>query len=328
MDEIKEPKLTVIVPVDGTEAFLEKCLDSIINQTLQDIEIIVVNDCSTGNVNDLIKPYLNDRRVKYINLKKKLCLGGARNKGIQYAKGKYITFCDSDDWVDLAMYEDLIMAMEETDAEIGTCSLYREYPDRREGLYKCYYDRRYIINGLIAFKIFTFQYQFEINIVGQVTNKVYKKDFVSRNKLYFIENAYYEDLDYNFRAIHQAKKIVCVPKVKYHHLRRERSIVQSISKRHISDFFVVFKQIRTYLNEIDPNNNLIFNFYSFSERFFNLIIRQIFENEPNDVTKKDLIKYSISMLPEIFDLNEFIQYADVEKLRRHIQPYIIDTVIK
>ena len=95
--------------------------------------------------------------------------------------------------------------------------------------------------------------------------------------------------------IHQANKLVCVPIVKYHHLRREKSIVQSISNRHILDFFTVFKQIRKYLEEVDPSNSLMFNFYAFAERFYNLIVRQIFENELNDSTKKEMLKYSFSM---------------------------------
>ena len=322
------PKVSVIIPVDGTEDYLGKCLDSIINQTIEEIEIIVVNDCSPGNTVQTLEPYFSDARLKYIELDRKLCLGGARNVGIRSSKGKYITFCDSDDWVDLSLYEEMYSALEKSKSEIANCSLYREYPDKREGIYKCYYDRQYIIDSTTAFKVFTFEYNYSINIVGQVTNKMYDSVLVNKNNLYFIENAYYEDLDYNFRALLLSKNITCVPYVKYHHLRRNASIVQSISKRHIRDFFTTFKQIRRFLKEIDCYDEYKLNYYAFSERFYNLIVRQIFQFQTDENTKKKLLRYSFKQLPEIFNINEFIDYTSAEKLRRHIQPYIENTEIK
>lgn len=322
------PILSVIVPVDGTEAYVRKCLDSIINQTFADIEIIVVNDWSPGNIDQIMLPYLERPNIKYVKPDKKLYIGGARNLGMTKAAGKYITFCDSDDWLDLSMYEEMIGAMEETGADIATCSLFREYTDHQNGIYKCFYDRRYILDGTLAFKIFTFQYQFEIIIVGQVTNKIYRQDFIHENGLYFLDELYYEDLDYNFRAILHAKRFICVPHVRYHHLRRENSFVQSISQKHISDFFAIFKEIKIHLNERNCYEEYKFNFYAFAERFYNLLIRQIFEFELDDARRKEMLAYSFSFLPLVFNLEEFMQYSAAEKIRKHLQPYISDTIIK
>jgi GT2 family glycosyltransferase len=164
--------------------------------------------------------------------------------------------------------------------------------------------------------------------VGQVTNKIYRRDFIEQSKLYFIDEAYYEDLDYNFRAIFQVKRFICVPHVRYHHLKRENSFVQSVSQKHIRDFFTVFKQIKVFLSERGIYRDYLFNFYAFAERFYNLVIRQIFEFELDDTKRKKMLRYSFGFLPTVFDLEEFIEYSAAEKIRKHIQPYISDTIIK
>ena len=103
-------KVSVIVPVFNTEKYKEKCLNSLINQTLQDIEIICVNDGSTDKSADIIKKFANkDSRFKLINQENKK-QGAARNTGMKIAKGEYIGFVDSDDWVDLEYYEKLYNA--------------------------------------------------------------------------------------------------------------------------------------------------------------------------------------------------------------------------
>jgi glycosyltransferase involved in cell wall biosynthesis len=322
------PVLSVIVPVDGTEVYIHKCLDSIIHQTFTNLEIIVVNDCSPGNIDEIILQYSRLPNLKYLKPESKLYIGGARNLGMTKATGKYITFCDSDDWLDLSTYEEMIKEMEDTSADIATCSLFREYPDHQSGIFKCFYDRRFSLDGILAFKIFTFQYQCEVVIVGQVTNKIYRNDFIKANNLYFLDELYFEDLDYNFRAILHAKKVVCVPHVRYHHLKRENSFVQSISQKHIRDFFSIFKNIKAHLEEQNKYEEYKFNFYAFAERFYNLVIRQIFEFELNDTKRKEMLRYSFSFLPSVFKLEEFIEYSAAEKIRKHLQPYISDTAIK
>ena len=93
-------KVSIIIPVYNVEKYLKQCLDSVINQTFKDIEIIVVNDCSPDNSLRIIKEYQQkDERIVLLDLKQNVGLAFARNAGIKIAKGKYITFIDSDDWV-------------------------------------------------------------------------------------------------------------------------------------------------------------------------------------------------------------------------------------
>ena len=99
--------ISVIIPIYNVEKYLTKCIESVINQTYKNLEIILVNDGSTDNSKEIIDKYSSiDSRIKVIN-KKNGGLSDARNVGIELAKGEYITFLDSDDWIELNMYEKL-----------------------------------------------------------------------------------------------------------------------------------------------------------------------------------------------------------------------------
>ena len=99
-------KISVIIPVYNVESFLPQCLDSVVNQSYRDIEIICVEDCSTDSSMQILRDYAqNDNRIKIIQNTKNLGLGLARNVGLEYATGEYIHFLDSDDWIEAGSYE-------------------------------------------------------------------------------------------------------------------------------------------------------------------------------------------------------------------------------
>ena len=111
------PKISVIVPVYNVEKYLRKCIDSLTNQTLKDIEIILVNDGSTDNSGSIIDEYAKqDKRVIAIH-KENGGQSSARNMGLDIAKGKYVGFIDSDDWIELDMYENMYLALVKGNAD-------------------------------------------------------------------------------------------------------------------------------------------------------------------------------------------------------------------
>ena len=123
-------KVSVIVPVYNVEEYLAPCLDSLVKQTLQDIEIIVVNDGSPDNSQEIIDRYVK----KYPNLVKAMIKenGGqasARNMALEIAKGEYVNFVDSDDWVKIDMYENMYKKAKEEDADIVVCNTTDYYKD-------------------------------------------------------------------------------------------------------------------------------------------------------------------------------------------------------
>ena len=115
--------ISIIIPVYNVEDFVEECLNSVINQTYTNLEIIIVNDGSTDGSLDICKKFTKDNRVKLITQQNR-GLSGARNTGIENANGKYIGFVDSDDFIDIKMYEKLHEAIVRYDADIATCGRY------------------------------------------------------------------------------------------------------------------------------------------------------------------------------------------------------------
>lgn len=172
-------KVSIIVPVYNTEKYLEKCLDSLVNQTLKDIEIVLVNDGSTDESVNIIKKYLNDDRVKLFN-KENGGQASARNLGFEKALGKYVMFIDSDDYVELDMAEKLYEV-----AERGyniVCTDY--YTTNGEDKYlKILGDKK---SSEIAVKEYLF-------CGAGPCNKIYETKFLKDNNFKFPEGIIYED---------------------------------------------------------------------------------------------------------------------------------------
>ena len=125
------PKVSVIIPVYNTEKYLRKCLESVINQTLKDIEIICINDCSTDDSLKILND-IKDERLKILNLPQNSGVSFARNRGIDEAKGEYISFVDSDDFIAPDFLEKLYNKSQGADAVKGNIYLYDNLTDTAE----------------------------------------------------------------------------------------------------------------------------------------------------------------------------------------------------
>ena len=320
-------KYSIIVTEHNCEDYLIKCLNSVANQTYRDFEVIVVDDASENCKDYLMKQY-HQLSLRYIYSEESKGCGGARKIGMQYATGDYVCFLDSDDWWDLHYLEVADSVLMKTKADIGMVGLLREYDvNMPKPVFKCKYDREYILSGETAFKIMTYQYEMGIKIIPAATNKLYKRTFLQKNGICFLDNIAFEDLPYNFRAIRIANKVVAIPNAFYHHYRRMGSIVQSFQEKNIDDIVVGFTQIRNDMIKdgvYEQNRN---NYYAFFEHFYNLIVRQIFEFVPNEKNKKELLRLSLHKMKDILIPDEFMEYMSAEELRRHIQPSITDTTI-
>ena len=122
------PKISIIVPVYNVEKYIERCLKSLVNQTLQDIEIIIVNDGSQDKSEEIIEKYVkeNHNKIKYYE-KSNGGLSSARNYGIEYATGEYIAFLDSDDYVETNMYEEMYNLAKKENADMVECDYIWEW---------------------------------------------------------------------------------------------------------------------------------------------------------------------------------------------------------
>ena len=163
------PKVSVIIPVNNTEKYITKCLDSVINQTLKDIEIICVNDSSTDNSLSILKEYAKkDNRLKLIDLPQNQGAGDAKNAGLKLVQGEYLGFVDSDDYIDLNYYEELYNKAKENDADIVKSKLLMLEFDGTK--------KRSNLNSLIKEKS-KFYFSFEY------TSAIYKSSLILDNNI-------------------------------------------------------------------------------------------------------------------------------------------------
>lgn len=229
-------KLSVIVPVYNVEEYLPKCLDSLVNQTLKDMEIIIVNDESPDNSQDIIDEYAK----KYKNIvalkKKNGGLSSARNYGMKYAKGEYITFVDSDDWVNKEMYSKMYAKAQESDFDIVACDINYVYPDRSESVYT---DPKSDTTDIR--KVF-------IDLYPTVCTKIFKKELFTKNKLEFKSGVWYEDVEMMYRLLPYVKSIGVIHEAFYEYLQREKSITSTVSPK-IYDYINNFNGIIDYYKE-------------------------------------------------------------------------------
>ncbi|MGQ7409741.1 glycosyltransferase family 2 protein [Streptococcus suis] len=317
--------ITIIIPMKDTEDQITKCLDSIkINTLSRDrYEVIIIDDASKQPSEFLSEKY----DIHYFYSKKSLGAGGARNLGIRMARGKYICFIDSDDWISYDYLEKGLTYMEQCASEIGMFTLKREYDDIKDIIYKCKYNTLLQLGPEESIKVMAKEYNFDVNIVPSTTNKIYLRQFLIDNNIFFPENRKFEDLLFSIKTMLAASKLICIPNATYFHYRRKGSIVQSFEHKNSEDMLFILKEIKVYLE----NNNYFEiykkSFYLFCEHFINLIIRQINEFCSDENIKKAEMTFIVKNLLQQINLDEYLASISAEKLRMHIQPYIIDTNI-
>lgn len=222
-----QPKISVIIPVYNVEMYLHQCMDSIIGQTLQDIEIICVNDSSTDQSLRILEDYQSkDSRIKIIT-QENAGAGAARNQGLRIAKGKYLSFLDSDDFFEKDMLEKAYEMAEAVQADfvVYKSDQYHTEQDQfvsaawvvREQEIPPYYPFSYRQMTSNVFKVF----------VGWAWDKLYRREFVQKHALEFQEQRTSNDMLFVFSALVLAKRIAVVPKILAH---QRRDAKDSLSK--------------------------------------------------------------------------------------------------
>ena len=235
------PKISVIIPVYNVEPYLKRSLDSLINQTLKDIEIILINDCSTDNSLSILKEYAGkDERIKLINLETNQGAAVARNKGLEQAKKsnpEYLGFIDPDDDIDLNYYEELYKKAKEEDYDIVKCQ--RKTIDT-DGNVKLGLVNERIINS----SIYSFTYEW--------TTAIYKSSIIFDNNINFppeIRKA--QDVVFLNKVVLKSKTIAVIDNVFYYYYKREDSLnAKKISIDKIKSALMAHEAICNNLNNV------------------------------------------------------------------------------
>lgn len=210
-------KVSVIVPFYNVEKYIDKCLNSLVNQTLEDIEIIIVNDGSKDNSETIAREYASKYKNKIIYLEKENGgLSDARNYAIPYATGEYIAFLDSDDYVEVNMYEQMYEKAKKENADIVECDFLWEYPKEKiESKGRIYKDKHDIL----------------LNARVVAWNKLIKKELIEKTKIKFPYGLRYEDVEFFYKLIPYINKLDIVNKPFVHYVQRDNSISNSQNSR-------------------------------------------------------------------------------------------------
>lgn len=318
--------LSVIIPVYNVENYLNECLDSVTSQTLDDMEIICIDDGSTDNSPDILKEYSKkDKRIKIITKEN----GGqatARNLGIKEAQGEYIAFVDSDDFIEPTMFEKLYTKAKDNNLDIAMCKI-ATYDNQTEEIKdNVWY---YMLGVFRDFEKDIFNHkdtkEFTCHIAVTPYNKIYKTTLLKENNILFPEGLIFEDEKFFYDTYLRAKRVSIVDEFLYYYrINRKGSTVDTIKDNDFSDIVPISKLIRETFKETDNYEDykiLLSNRFihlqlarftqtsqKYKENFFNLLKsdleevladRTIYDNLESDV------KLRVDKIINSESLNEF-----------------------
>ncbi len=308
-------KYSFIVPVYNTEKYLKKCLDSLVNQTYKDFEIIVVNDGSTDKSSNIISKY----QKKYKNIividKENEGLSMARNRGVQKSSGKYIIFVDSDDYVSNKLLEEVDKKIDDNDIlrfQIATED--EEYTKINE-----YHEEGFeSMCGYDAFK-----YLSSYHFVEPAWCYVIRKNYYIENKFSFKKGVYHEDFGLIPYVIYKARKVKSIDFIGYYYIQRNGSIMNNNDyKKTVKkafDMLEQYKTMRLFAKNINRKNNLDDYFLSYISNSVIVKAREL---------KKDEKKVYINELKKLNVFDGVLVNARIRRFKKYLMKHNLNLYLK
>lgn len=234
------PLVSIIIPVYNVEKYLPKCLESVINQTMNEIEIIVVNDESSDDSLKIIHEFSDrDSRIKVVDQKNK-GLGGARNSGIKIASGEFLFFLDSDDYIKLETLQETYDYAKNVSADIVVFNYEKAYENGKLDSAPTFgskvMSRDEALAGIISLKT-----------APTAWNKLYRRALFQENNILYPEKYLHEDLPVTYKLFWYAKTVGFLDKSYYYWLIRSGSITQRFTFKHINDVLTTFIEMKAFL---------------------------------------------------------------------------------
>lgn len=259
-------KVSVVIPVYNGEKYLKKCLDNLCNQTLDNIEIIIINDASVDNTSKILNDYKKKyKNIKIINNKNNKGIGYNRNKGIKEASGEFISFVDCDDYIDKSMLEKMYNKAIKDNSELVICNYFMMRENGTE-----------IKNDINIVDETSKTLKNNNNLLLDINlspwNKLYKKELIE--DISFAEKIKYEDAPFVVKTLNRANRISFVDEKLYYYIIHSKSETTVVDKR----VFDIFKVLDLILDELKDNNS------EYKEAF---VIRTLFRYTLQQRNQKD-----------------------------------------
>ena len=312
-------KVSVIIPIYNPGELLRKCIDSVLNQTLNEIEVLCIDDGSTDDSKEIIMEYCQrDSRFKLIS-QENSGSGMARNNGISLSKGEYIVFLDADDWIEPNMCEALYNHAKNLDVDLV---LFDNVWHREDGS----------VSEFVHFSSDEFNQDFNNNIFdyhsvndkifdgyfGVIWTKFYKSSFIKENNIEFPKHKLYNDIEFHIKSIILAKTISYCPKVLYHYQKAGHNSLQTSyrGKKEAMVFYDVMVSIRDFLIGEKLMGEFRSDFLNYS--FDNFILKL------NEITKEYKNVYFLKI--KSFFESLLLSPKDFDKLNFKYLPYYIHMI--
>lgn len=242
--------VSIIVPVYNVEKYIRRCLNSIINQTYKNLEIILIDDGSTDNSGDICDQYAKDDRRIIVQHNTNRGVSFTRNCGINLSHGEYLLFIDSDDYIDLDYIENLLIPMQEDNYDLIICNIKHVYTNK-------------IINNDLQVEMLTNNYYNDFYLLDILratpVNKLFKSNIIKLFDLKFFENlSYSEDRIFNYNYGNHVKKYKYVNKAMYYYCHRdEMSLSKLKTLKSFESAMIALKQEKIFLYKNNAKNKKI-----------------------------------------------------------------------
>lgn len=309
------PKVSIIIPVYNPGDLLVKCLDSVVSQTLNEIECICIDDESTDNSLEILQTYAkNDNRFKILT-QKHSGAGTARNKGIENSNGEYIVFLDSDDWIERDMCESLYIRAKQLDVDLILFDSTR-HVESNKNRDLIHFD----LNKFNEYSIFDY-HKIKDKVLngpyGVIWCKFYKTSFIKENNIDFPKHIMYNDVEFHIKSLLLSKKIAYYPKIFYHYMRVEHQSLQNslVNTSEAMVFYDVMKDIESFLNDFKfmdefKTEFLNFSFYEFRNKLNSIDLS--YKEEYYKIIKEFFLSLSLEVSNfNNLDIEYFIFYLNL-----------------
>lgn len=333
-----EIKVSIVIPIYNAEEYLNKCIDSILEQSLKEIEIILINDGSIDRSGEICDEYaMKDERIRVIH-KLNEGVSRARNRGIVEASGKYIMFVDSDDYVNQEYCRCLYDLSEKYKNNLVICG-FNMINNRGENVKKIKknFDDLHLITIRKKREIYDISKK---QLLNPLWNKIYNREILIKNKIKFIENiSLGEDLLFNLEYLNYVQENIIILNSQLYNYELRKS--ESLDNKYYYNLFEIYKILNKELynfmicNEVDISKYECDYYTSYL-----FMIHRVFQNTFNKANKESFIK-KIKYNSEVMKSNEFIEclnkanlniysplYIKLLKKREYIWIYIFEKVVK
>lgn len=287
---MKKDFISIIIPVYNGEKYIERCIESVINQSYKNVDIILINDNSNDHSVDIINQYIRKKENHIVLINNDVTLGvsEARNKGLKYADTEYVLFLDCDDWLDLNCIEKAINKFKENTEvdvvvwEIKTAYQYGQITSR----YNYNYDN--CLNNKMALSLLSHSIDNEYFLSPLLGCKLIKKELLEKNNIYFPKTVFEDDM-FSFLTFLYSRKISLVVGSCLYYYQHPGSITHHFSDSYIEDFFITFKILYDYIG--NENKEIYYKYLDKSlKSMINCMLNNISDLETQSQFKTKIFK--------------------------------------